>query len=135
MPERITEELVAAFIAQSLPKERWTHEAHLRVGLWHLLHHPADEALSLVRARIIAYNEACGVENSDSAGYHETITRFFLGQIERFLHTADRRRGIDDLADELVGRLGDKQAPLEFYSHERLMSVEARRGWVEPDLR
>ncbi len=135
MPTSRTEELVAAFCDRSLPKERWTHEAHLRVGLWHLLHHSADEALELVRQRITAYNEASGVENSDSSGYHETITRFFLTRIGWFLETADRGWPIDELAEELVGVLGDKEAPLAYYSRARLMRMEARRGWVVPDLR
>jgi hypothetical protein len=129
-----TETLVAAFCDRSLPKERWTHEAHLRVGLWHLFHYEPHEALALVRQRITANNEATGVENSDSSGYHETVTRFYLHEIRRFLDAADHRRSIDDLAAELIGLLSDEEAPLKCYSRERLMSVAARRGWIEPDL-
>jgi hypothetical protein len=88
----------------------------------------------LVRDRIRAYNEATGGENTDSAGYHETITRFFVWRIGAFVAAADCRRPIDDLADELIRLLGDKNVPLEYYSRERIMSVEARRGWIEPDL-
>jgi hypothetical protein len=29
---------------------------------------------------------------------------------------------------------GRREWPLRFYSRERLFSVEARLGWVEPDL-
>lgn len=130
-----TDRLAAAFCDRTLPKEQWTHEAHLRVGLWHLLHHAAGDALVLLRARIAAYNLACGVENTDSSGYHETITRFFVWRIEQFVAAADRSRPVDDLAAELIALLGDPRAPLRYYSRERLMSVEARRGWVEPDLR
>jgi hypothetical protein len=130
-----TEQLAAAFCDRSLPKDEWTHEAHLRVGLWHLFNHSADEALALLRERITAYNETCGVQNSDSSGYHETITRFFVKRIEQFLENADPGLSIDELAEELVRLLGDKRAPLEYYSRERIMSVEARGGWVEPDLR
>jgi hypothetical protein len=129
-----TEDLVASFCDLTLPKERWTHEAHLRVGLWHVLHHDPPEALALIRQRITAYNEATGVENSDDSGYHETITRFFLHEISRFLHTTYSGRPIDDLAAELIALLGNKETPLRYYSRDRLMSVAARRGWVEPDL-
>ena len=31
--------------------------------------------------------------------------------------------------------LADRSLPLEFWSRERLMSDEARHGWLEPDLR
>ena len=34
----------------------------------------------------------------------------------------------------LTSEIGDRQWPLCFYSQERLFGVEARRGWVEPDL-
>jgi hypothetical protein len=132
LPLRV-DPLVAAFCDLTLSKSQWTHEAHLRVGLWHLAHHPPDEALDLLRARIKAYNVACGGENTDS-GYHETITRFYVWHIGEFLASADRRRSLDDLADELIRLLGDQKAPLRHYSRQRLMSPEARRGWVEPDL-
>ena len=134
MPSTQTDRLVAAFCASTLPKAEWTHAAHLRVGLWHVLRHGPEEGLALLRERISAYNLACGTENTDSSGYHETITRFFVWRIGRFVANADCRRPIDEPAAELVGLLGDKRAPLEFYSVERLMSVDARRGWVEPDL-
>jgi hypothetical protein len=129
-----TEELVAAFIAGTLPKQEWTHLAHLRVGLWHLLHHGTDEALDLLRDRIRNYNVACGVANSDHGGYHETITRFYVRVIERFLRSADRQRPVDQLAADLIRQWGDRELPLRYYSRERLFSVLARRQWVEPDV-
>jgi hypothetical protein len=118
-----------------LPKAEWTHEAHLRVGLWHLLRHSPDVALDLLRERISRYNVACGVANTDSSGYHESITRFYVWLIARFVENADRNRPIDELADELVRDHGDRELPLRHWSKERLMSAEARRGWMQPDLR
>jgi hypothetical protein len=135
MTQSQTDELAAAFCDCTLPKEQWTHEAHLRVGLWHVLRYAPDEALHLLRERISAYNLTCGNSNTDSSGYHETITRFFAWRIRKFVDETDRSRPIDELAVELVALLGDHHAPLEYYSHERLTSVEARRSWVEPDLR
>jgi hypothetical protein len=130
----ITEELVQAFVACTLPKKEWTHQAHLRVGLWHLLRHHAEEALALLRVRIQRYNAACGVANTDHSGYHETITAFYVWVIGQFLRSADRSRGIDQLAEELIRQCGEKTLPLRYYSRERLFSVLARRHWVEPDL-
>src|SRR4051794_13610741 len=66
------------FESLRLPKPSWTHHAHLAVGLWYLSHHSPDDALSIVRKRIRAYNEAVGTPNTDSSGYHETLTRLFL---------------------------------------------------------
>jgi hypothetical protein len=134
MAESETLDLVVKFLDLSLPKAKWTHAAHLRVGLWHLLHHPAEAALALLRERICRYNLATGGQNTDTAGYHETITRCYVRLIAAFVASADRSRPLDDLGEELVRALGDKELLLRWYSKERLFSVEARRGWVEPDL-
>lgn len=129
-----TERLVQAFLDHSLPKSGWTHHAHLRVGIWHVLRHGTDQALDLLRSRIRAYNEATGVANTPSGGYHETITRFYILVIDGFLRTSDVSRPIDELAQELIARHGDKELPLRFYSRELLFSPYARAHWVDPDL-
>jgi hypothetical protein len=107
-----TEELVDAFIACTLPKEEWTHQAHLRVGLWHLLRHDAEETVAMLRVRIQRYNLSRGTSNTDHSGYHETITRFYVRVIDQFLQTADRSKAIDRLAEELIDRCGEKDLPL-----------------------
>ena len=135
-----TDRIAAAFIARTLPKREWTHEAHLKVGLWHALRHPLapgngveDPALELLRARIRAYNEATGVPNTDTGGYHETITRFYLLVIRRFIASADPLRPLDELAAELILRHGDRELALRHYTRERLFSTAARAGWLPPD--
>ena len=128
-----TEHLSRRMIERTLPKAEWTHEAHLRVGLWHVLEHGEDEALALLRQRIRTYNEATGGTNTATAGYHETITRFYVRVIARFVATADRTMPLDELADQLIARHGRADLPLSHYSAERLCSTEARARWVEPD--
>jgi hypothetical protein len=129
-----TNRLAAALDACTLPASEWTHEAHLRVGLWHRLRMPAEASLDTLRERIRRYNESLGNENSDTDGYHETITRFYVILIDRFVATADVTRDLDELADELIARLGFRGLPLDYYSPDRLFSVEARRDWLAPDL-
>jgi hypothetical protein len=128
-----TDEIVLGFLACTLPKSQWTHHAHLRVGLWHVLEHGAGQALGMLRARISAYNESTGVQNTDSSGYHETITRLYIGLIDAFARAVDRARPFDELAGELIARYGDSELPLRYYSRERLFSVQARRFWLPPD--
>jgi len=128
------ERLVGQFISRTLPKAGWTHEAHLRVGLWHVLNHGADDALRLLRDRIRGYNESVGTANTDTSGYHETITKFYVLVTERFLSESDRLMPIEDLAVALVAHYGDRGLPLNYYSRECLFSVTARKSWVEPDL-
>ena len=122
------------FEACRLPKARWTHHAHLLVGFWYLLKHPQDQALAIIRERIRAHNESVGTANTDSSGYHETITRLYLDGI-----AAHRERHHDasfqnSLLLLLGGPLADRNWPLTYYSRGRLFSVTARREWVEPDL-
>jgi hypothetical protein len=84
---------------------------------------------------IRAFNEAKGGVNSDVAGYHETITQASLRAARPFL---DGNPGVplfQILAALLRTELGNPNWLLEYWSRERLMSVEARRQWREPDLK
>jgi hypothetical protein len=130
-----TEKLVAEFYSCTLPKYLWTHNSHLKVGLWHLLRYSPDESLVRLRQSIKQYNVACGIENTESQGYHETITRFYVWVVNRFVTRADCTEAIDLLANKLIYCYGDKSLPLSYYSRDRLMSKKARLQWVEPDLK
>lgn len=131
---RTLEDLVACFLDRNLPKPEWTHEAHLRVGLWHVFHLGAPEAMNALRERISRYNESVGGKNTETDGYHETITQFYVITIANFLREADHSRPLEELAEELIHYYGDRELPLRTYSKERLFSKEARLGYVEPDL-
>ena len=130
-----TERIARGLIGRTLPKAEWTHQAHLRAGLWHVHEHGPALALELLRTRISAYNESVGTANTETSGYHETVTRFYVAVIDRFLSGADRSLGLDALAEQLIAAHGDRRLPLHHYSEARLFSPLARRSWVEPDLR
>lgn len=123
-------------LARSLPRADWTHEAHLAATTWIVrerLDIVPERALGSVIAR---YNESVGGVNDDTQGYHETITQCFIRAVR--LHLAERaehealRETVNALLLSLRGR---RDWPLGFYSRARLFSVEARRGFVVPDLR
>ena len=120
---------------RSLPKEAWTHEAHLAACLWIITERPDIDPARDMRAIISGYNEAVGGVNDDRAGYHDSITHSFIAGVRHWLARADA----DSLAARVNGLLlapeGRRDWPLGFYSRERLFSVEARRMWVEPDLK
>ncbi|WP_394993495.1 hypothetical protein [Emticicia sp.] len=46
--------------------------------LWHVANFDYDEALAQMQVGIRTYNEASGGTNTDSSGYHETITVFWI---------------------------------------------------------
>jgi hypothetical protein len=81
------------------------------------------------------FNESVGGVNSETEGYHETITRVFLHGVRLFLAEADRGAPLHELVNELLlSPMGRRDWPLRFYSPERLFSVAARLSFVEPDL-
>ena len=122
-------------LACALPKPEWTHEAHLATTLYLLLRRPELDLDRELPGFIRRYNESVGGVNSDTEGYHETITRVFLHGVRLFLSEADRREPVHDLVNELLlSPIGRRDWPLRFYSPAVLFSVEARRRFVEPDL-
>jgi hypothetical protein len=128
-------ELVRRFEDCTLPREEWTHAAHLTVALWHLLQFDWPEAVARVRARIQRYNAAHNIPTTPTGGYHETLTIFWLRAVRAFLEAErNEARALVHLANELA-ETHDKGLPLRHYTRERLFSPEARANWVEPDLK
>jgi hypothetical protein len=134
---RTTEEILALvrrFKDCTLPREEWTHAAHLTVALWHLLQFDWPEAVTRVRSGIKRYNAAHAVHTTPTGGYHETLTLFWLRTVSAFLEAErNEARALVRLANELVAS-ADKSLPLAHYTRELLFSPEARAAWVEPDL-
>jgi hypothetical protein len=129
------EGLVSAFESCRLPRERWTHRAHLTVALWYLMRHEIEEATAITRRNIQNYNHAHNILTTRTSGYHETITLFFIRVVNGYLSRVRGDCSIVALFNEMIAACGDKNLPLRFYSKERLMSGDARRRWVEPDLK
>jgi len=122
-------------LARTLPREEWTHEAHLAATTYLLLKRPDIDLDKALPGIIRAYNERVGGVNSDTEGYHETITRVFLRGVRLFLADADLKEPIHELVNELLlSPMGRRDWPLRFYSPQRLFSVDARKDWVRPDI-
>ena len=129
------EHLGEGLLALTLAKPEWTHEAHLGATTYLLLKRPDIDLDRQLPGFIRAFNESVGGVNSDSEGYHDTITRAYLRGIRLFLEEADVKRPLHELVNELLlSPMGRRDWPLRFWSKERLMSVAARRGFEPPDL-
>ena len=129
------EHLGEGLLACTLSKEEWTHEAHLAATTYLLLRRPDIDLDKELPGIIRRFNESVGGVNSDSEGYHETITRAFLRAVRLFLAEADPKAPLHELVNELLlSPMGRRDWPLRFYSRELLFSVEARRNFVEPDV-
>ena len=127
-------ELAKAFEERTLPKSEWTHAAHLVVGLYYCYHHPLGVAKNLMGDGIYWLNDAHGTPNTETSGYHETITVFWLRTVANFMEKTGREHGLANLANNLIAFCSDTNLPLKYYSRERLFSTEARLNYVEPDL-
>jgi hypothetical protein len=100
-----------------------------------LLRRPEIDLDAQLPSIIRRFNESVGGVNSDTEGYHETITRVFLAGVRLSLADAPADLPLHDLVNQLLrSPMGRRDWPLRSYSRERLFSVEARRTFIAPDL-
>ena len=121
-------------LARTLPREAWTHEAHLGACLWLLSERPDIDVDAEIAAIIRRFNESVGGVNDDMQGYHDSITRAYVAGVRLFLSQTAETGLANRVNALLLSDIGRRDWPLRFYSRERLFSVPARRGFVEPDL-
>jgi hypothetical protein len=134
----VTKEEIAAFVAAfeagRLPKARWTHGAHLLTGAWYV--HQLGEAAATDKMRLCVrrYNEAVGGKNTDTSGYHETITVLWIKLLSKLLDES-QPIGRAEFACLAVKRFETDRGILQrYYDFDLVNSVEARRHWVPPTI-
>jgi hypothetical protein len=121
-------------VMRTLPKSKWTHSAHFAAALWMLRCHPEIDVGREMPELIRAYNEATGVENTDSSGYHETITQASL-RAARDFRTNNAHLSLHETCNELMSSpLGSSDWLLAYWTRQRLFSAEARKAWIAPDI-
>jgi hypothetical protein len=122
-------------LARTLPRAEWTHEAHLAATVWLVRERPGIALERELPGIIAAYNVSVGGVNDDTQGYHETITQLYIRTVRAFVAARPADEPVAATANALLlAEQGRRDWPLRFYSRDRLFSVEARRGWVAPDL-
>jgi hypothetical protein len=120
---------------RTLPKTAWTHAAHFAATLWLLRCRPDVEISREMPGIIRRYNEAMGGANTDTSGYHETITQASIRAARAFLGEAPTQPLFVTCNALMQSRLGAPEWLLEYWTRSRLFSVEARREWLEPDIK
>ena len=124
------------FCAGTLPRADWTHAAHFAAALWLMRHRPDLDVMAAMPALLRAYNEAVGRVNDDKGGYHETITLASLRALKGVLDANPPEMPLHAIVNALMASsMANPNWLLEYWSVARLMSVEARREWREPDLK
>lgn len=135
-----SEEALAGFLRAfedgSLPQAEWKHAAHLTMAACYLLDHGIPAATARIRQGILHLNTFHGVESTDHEGYHESITIFWVRIAAAYLAQcppgATRLERVRGLVENYARR---RDLFREYYSFDLVKSVEARRGWVAPDVK
>jgi hypothetical protein len=118
----------------TLPKSSWTHAAPVAVAARLAFDHPPDRALELTRSGIIHHNESVGTANTETSGYHETLTRFWSGLIGDTVRSGNFLSRLAAVRHAVTKFGNDRSAFRPYYSFDVVNDHRARREWVPPDL-
>lgn len=123
--------LMARIAAREIPNTEFSHRYHLAMATCTII---AGGTLDDVRSTILALNAENKVEQTTTGGYHETITAVWHALIRAHLSSlpieTPRLRAVNSVLHEFE----DKSVLLRHYSRDRIMSWEARKSFVRPDI-
>jgi len=123
-------------LAGTLPMGQWDTAAHLIMATWVMVCCPELDPDQEVPRIIRAYNIAAGVANTDTGGYHETLTLANLRAIASVLSGLPGATPLPGSCQAVLSsRFRDKEWVFSYWSRELMMSTRARRSWVDPDLK
>jgi len=125
----LADQVATRLLDRTLPKPEWTHEGHILACVSLVRRLGAADALEVLRAAIPPYNEATGVANTPTGGYHDTITVYYVWAIDVLL-AADL-----SVAQLLSDPLVERTALLAWWDRDVLMSPGARASWLPPTRR
>src|SRR4249920_1872659 len=111
-----------------LAKEEFHHRDHLAVAVVYLYASDLETSMDRMRASLKCFAEHHGVTGL----YHETLTRFWLLQVDQRL---DRSECLNRSVRAIQEQLSDKNLVFDYYSRGRIESKEAREAWLKPDLK
>ena len=127
------EDFFGRWRAGTLPKAAWTHAAHVGMAAYIAFDHGEDEAFALTKEGILHHNQCVGTPNTDTSGYHETLTRFWCATVGDFVRSGGFASRLEAVR-AAVERFGaDRDRHTLFYSTDVVGDTKARREWITPD--
>ena len=123
------EAFVAAFHADQLSNQGFHHRDHLRLAWVQIRRLGLDEASEVVTTGIRRF----AAHHGSADRYNDTMTRFWLRVVGLGIIRHPELGFEELLAAE--PHLLDKNLPFRHWSSERMSRDDAKRQWVEPDLR
>lgn len=125
----------AAFLDCTLPEPAWSHLGHFAAALCLLRRQGLETTVRTMPDQIRRYNLSLGNQNTDTEGYHHTITLASLRAAQTILDDAGTDAPLCACLEQLMASpFGGTRWLQSYWSTPTLMSVEARQGWVPPDL-
>jgi hypothetical protein len=110
-----------------LGKTEFHHRDHLAVAVTYLYATDFETAFARMRATLVRFSTHHNVPQL----YHETLTRFWMGEVDKRL---DRSLCMRESVAAIQQALADKNLPFVYYRRDTIDSACAREMFVEPDL-
>jgi hypothetical protein len=126
------EAVVRGFETCNTAPADFSHQCHLAVAVSYLHDSTMEQATELMRAGLLRYLDHHGV---DPRKYHESLTIFWMRLIQALLQNMSADISLLEKTNAVIETLADSRLAFEYYSRGLLMSDDARKSWIEPDLR
>jgi len=133
--EETLNEFLHAFFHHTLPKAQWTHAAHVTLAACLLHQGDVPSVLPVVRNAISSYNVSVGTQNTDTSGYHETLTVFWLRVVAQSLRQSPSESRLRAVRCIVAAYGTERSLHRLYYSRDIVTCATARRAWIEPDLK
>lgn len=131
-----SEEALTIFVERwergELPVEAWTHSAHVATCASYALRFDHETVFERMKTGIFHFNQSVGIPNSEDRGYHETLTRFWVGAVCDVIGSSSALTAIEKVR-AAVSTLNSHHYVKDFYSFDVVKSREARKTWIPPD--
>lgn len=121
--------IVKSFEMCEIKPEQFSHGLHITVAAWYLTQSSYEEAEKRMRDGLHRF-----LSHYNLDGYNETITLFWLKAVQDFLLQYKEKDSIVAIVNDAVGHFSDSKLIFKYYSREHLMSDEAKKKHLEPDL-
>jgi hypothetical protein len=126
------EMVVRGFESCSTDKSDFKHRDHLTVAVWYLRNSPLAQAIEKMRASLLRFLDYHSVALEK---YNETLTLFWIKMTAKLIEELDPGCSLLETTNAVIEALGESQLVLDYYSKKRLWSEEARKAWLDPDLK
>jgi hypothetical protein len=130
--EREIEAVVRGFEMCTTPAADFSHASHLTVTVWYLSRGSFATVLDQFRDGLFRFIDR---HHIDKNKYNETITHFWIRAVADYLKEVGPEHSLLDQVNTVVERFSNSRLVFEYYSKELVNSDQAKREWVEPDLK